>query len=204
MAFAVFGDGRSFEATTLFRNNNNESPTCHRNAFVGATDKASSLQQPSALSANIMMPVDSHRLPLSTMVKNGETLLTTAAGAAGEKTHTRSRAIAIKRANSNGRTSDDGEQPVSASAERMYDWATWRMYERITDHRRRHPIKNPYTHRPSAATGAAVYEDEEEADDRDQSSNDFRTSGGSRRPLTPVNGVDQEHFFDGEVFELEI
>ena len=99
MAFAVFGDGRSFEATTLFRNNNNnKSPTCHRNAFVGATDKASSLQQPSALSANIMMPVDSHRLPLSTMVKNGETLLTTAAGAAGEKTHTRSRAIAIKRA----------------------------------------------------------------------------------------------------------
>ena len=56
----------------------------------------------------------------------------------------RSRAIAIKRRSNNyfnmyGSSQYGGEFPTNQSentSEQMYDWATWRMYNRIVDHRR--------------------------------------------------------------------
>lgn len=170
-------------------------------------------QQPS-----VRMPLASVMLPEMTLEANSSN----AAAEQGATRARRSRAIAIKRPNASTNAhstssigdKDDGEQPVSASAERMYDWATWRMYERITEHRRRHPIKRSYTHEVSNSSarnnGSAYYdhdEDETEADfeARDQVNDKGLCTIGTRRSLmTPVNGVGQEHFFDGEVFELEI
>jgi hypothetical protein len=67
----------------------------------------------------------------------------------------------------------------------MYDWITWRMYTRITDHRRRFPIKTPYTHEPPV-------------------SNDLHKNHAEDRGDEPVIDPSDEHFFDGEVFELEL
>jgi hypothetical protein len=53
----------------------------------------------------------------------------------------RSRAIAIKRSK---RYSDDLASGHSEeSSEKMYDWATWRMYNRIVDHRRNQRLNAP-------------------------------------------------------------
>ena len=50
------------------------------------------------------------------------------------KSRPKSKAIAIKR---NNRYPEECSASLSeASSERMYDWATWRMYNRIVDHRR--------------------------------------------------------------------
>jgi hypothetical protein len=51
------------------------------------------------------------------------------------KSRPKSKAIAIKR--NNNRCPEECSASLSeASSERMYDWATWRMYNRIVDHRR--------------------------------------------------------------------
>ena len=51
----------------------------------------------------------------------------------------RSRAISIKRTtNANVNGVDDLEEIHGGSD---YDWATWRMYNRIIDHRQKYPVK---------------------------------------------------------------
>jgi len=117
------------------------------------------------------------------------------------QTTRRSRAIAIRRHQNNAFQNDDHDPPASVTTERMYDWATWRMYHRITDHRRRHPIKSPYPDGQQRPQCASANDDEDSSDHHDDyaGGNDFRND--RRRPLTPV---EHEHFFDGEIFELEI
>jgi hypothetical protein len=56
-------------------------------------------------------------------------------------TRPRSRAIAIKRSK---RCSDDMASGHSKeSSEKMYDWATWRMYNQIVDHQRNQRLNVP-------------------------------------------------------------
>lgn len=99
----------------------------------------------------------------------------------------KSAAIAIEKACNLGRE-EDNDQP-SLSAEKMYDWATWRMYTRITDHRRRFPLRQPYTHGPRASCNDAMFQEEEEEMD-----------GGKGETET-----DQpEYLLDGAIFELEL
>jgi hypothetical protein len=35
----------------------------------------------------------------------------------------------------------DDLDEIPGSGDRMYDWATWRMYNRIIDHRQKYPVK---------------------------------------------------------------
>ena len=54
----------------------------------------------------------------------------------------KSRSIQIKRTSRRG-SDDFSSSSVSAAAEEMYDWATWRMYHRITTARRSKASVNP-------------------------------------------------------------
>jgi hypothetical protein len=89
----------------------------------------------------------------------------------------RSRAIAIKRGD---RCAEDlAASQTEESNERMYDWATWRMYNRIVDHRRNQNFGVP---------------------------GPLPVSIPRSKPQ-PVAGLPQhvsDRTYDGEVFELEI
>lgn len=65
----------------------------------------------------------------------------------------------------------------SASTERMYDWATWRMYNRIVDHRRNQRMSSPSLAQPEATI----------------------TSTAMTLPHTT-----QDDYDHGEVFEMEM
>lgn len=87
----------------------------------------------------------------------------------------RSRSIAIKCPQPLGHgvmVEDD-----SASNERMYDWATWRMYNRIVDHRRNQRLPSPSMPQPGVYT----------------------TSNATTIPHAAIDDYDH-----GEVFEMEI
>ena len=78
----------------------------------------------------------------------------------------------------------------SASLERLYDYATWQMYTRITNYRQRYPCRQPYTHEPacvpsSARPAAEGYHNE-------------ASSGSTTKAKHHVQ------FLDGEIFELEL
>ncbi len=53
----------------------------------------------------------------------------------------RSRAILIKSTNSANVNVDDLEEEIHGDSDGMYNWATWRMYNRIIDHRQKYPVK---------------------------------------------------------------
>ncbi len=92
----------------------------------------------------------------------------------------RSRSIAIKtpqHASYASQSEISASEEDSASNERMYDWATWRMYNRIVDHRRNQPLPSP-SQRLS-----------------DPPINSFAMNASE---------PSSEYFHDGEVFELEI
>lgn len=92
----------------------------------------------------------------------------------------RSRSIAIKSPQAFGHVlqSDTiAAEEDSASTERMYDWATWRMYNRIVDHRRNQRLSSPSLPQPEPST----------------------TSNAMIMPHTTLDDFD-----DGEVFEMEI
>lgn len=101
-----------------------------------------------------------------------------------EKQRSRSRAIAIQK--SNGLNYEDALDEQTLSTE--YDWLTWRMYNRITEHRRRFPIK---------------YDSPVPV-----SSREVRGQEDDRKDAAPCDRVDatyqQERFFEGEVFDLEL
>ena len=80
----------------------------------------------------------------------------------------------------------------SVSNERMYDWATWRMYNRIVDHRRSQCISSSSqqqaagTSRSSIATDPPVYS----------------FGGAMNVPLDSISPTN--YVYDEEVFELDI
>jgi hypothetical protein len=106
------------------------------------------------------------------------------------KSRPRSKAIAIKR--NNNRCPEECSASLSeASSERHYDWATWRMYNRIVDHRRnqRHttmssslpPLAMDHHH----ANQGLTHPDDRMHADR------FQSRGAA------------DYIHDGEVFELD-
>lgn len=95
-----------------------------------------------------------------------------------------SRAIAIKK--SNRLLFDEVSEP-NCSTEQMYDWATWKLYHRITDYRRRYPIR--YTDSPVSVAAETRSRDD-----------DMKSSSCERIE----SGYEEERFFDGEVFDLEL
>mmetsp|Transcript_34973 Transcript_34973/g.69441 ORF Transcript_34973/g.69441 Transcript_34973/m.69441 type:complete len:306 (-) Transcript_34973:165-1082(-) len=71
----------------------------------------------------------------------------------------RSRSIAIKSPQLLGHVSQAdtvAAEEDSASNERMYDWATWRMYNRIVDHRRNQRLSSPSLVQPEASTALST------------------------------------------------
>jgi len=108
------------------------------------------------------------------------------------KTALRSRAIAIKKSRHVQDAFAEEESGADASTSEMYDLATWRMYSRIIDHRRRFPVKNLYGYHRHHHQGSypSVVAQEPRDDDTDKIE--------SRQPSS------EEHYFDGEVFDLEI
>lgn len=109
------------------------------------------------------------------------------------KTALRSQAIAINKSRDVQDAHVEEESAAGASTSEMYDLATWRMYSRIIDHRRRFPVKYLYGyHRHHQSDYPSVVAQEPGDDDSDKIE--------SRQPSADT----EEHYFDGEVFDLEI
>jgi hypothetical protein len=101
-----------------------------------------------------------------------------------------SRAIAIKR---NPVREVLDEDSVN---DRTYDWATWRMYNRIVDHRMKHPIK-AYITAPMNDVGAAV--------DVDDSHFKGLRNNSTETCLPGITDfLDPENYMDEEIFDLDI
>jgi hypothetical protein len=101
----------------------------------------------------------------------------------------RSKAIAIAK---NRHDVDHHPDQTCSSMERMYDLATWRMFARITEHRRRFPIR-PCTE-DALVTARYML-------NAPKISNESYETGTEKHPVS----TDQdEHFFEGEIFEMEI
>jgi hypothetical protein len=110
----------------------------------------------------------------------------------------RSRSIAIKRPSNDEKLEEIRQNSLAAE----YDWATWRMYNRIIDHRQKHPL--PYQHDESFTS-------------LDASSSSLHKDGWDsfRRPITncdenlttrslQAEQVQQYYPEYGEVFELDL
>jgi hypothetical protein len=99
---------------------------------------------------------------------------------------TRSRPIAIRR-----RTPDEGEES-EASCELMYDYATWRMYTRISSHRQKQSLRT-LQHPALAAPGGV--------EEQVVFTNQTPTQGSlGEEP----NLSSKDYVYDGEVFEMDI
>lgn len=113
-------------------------------------------------------------------------------------TATRSKSIAIVKKRPESVVMDDNIMQTCSSMERMYDWATWRMYNRITDHRRRFPVRYSYSLTKTSGMRTPSYMDPRACSNHDNDGvgdDDGRDSDSSNR---------EERFFDGEIFDLEI
>ena len=106
-----------------------------------------------------------------------------------ESGRTRSQAIAIKRCDSCDE--EFASSASGASAEQMYDWATWRMYIRIVDHRRNQSLRlqtalpPPAIEQVNASAKARV--------------------GFATHVSTPKDSFSlDDYIYEGEVFEIDI
>jgi hypothetical protein len=94
-----------------------------------------------------------------------------------------------------------------ASADRTYDWATWRMYNRIVDHRLKHPIKHPQAVAATASSPenpevATIIEDDSRFPPvRKGSSMPPPSVYDCRHEIVPVPEDDE---MDGEIFDFEL
>jgi hypothetical protein len=101
------------------------------------------------------------------------------------KSRPKSKAIAIKR---NNRCPEECSASLSeASSERMYDWATWRMYNRIVDHRR----NQRQSMRTSLPPLAMDHHANQILPHPDMHADRFESRGAA------------DYIHDGEVFELD-
>jgi hypothetical protein len=102
----------------------------------------------------------------------------------------RSRAIAIKRPSTNEQLDEIRQSTVAAE----YDWATWRMYNRIIDHRQRYPLNyhpnDSMSREDQSSTSAAGHGTKESTFPQE-----FENLPVSSEPTYPEYG---------EVFELDL
>jgi hypothetical protein len=119
-------------------------------------------------------------------------------GHCSTRSRIRSRSIAIKRPTNDEKLEEIRQNSLAAE----YDWATWRMYNRIIDHRQKHPL---------------TYQYDESAESLDASSSSLQKEGWDSfsRPITSYDGnlttvslegdeVQQYNPEYGEVFELDL
>ncbi|GKY99353.1 hypothetical protein MPSEU_000890400 [Mayamaea pseudoterrestris] len=111
---------------------------------------------------------------------------------------TRSRGIPIQRSPPSHASSEDSsssESPDDACKE-TYDWATWRMYNRIIDHRAKYPVNASYLYSssPGASTGHSPHFSSPLIDGMVTPFDDLRSQ--LLRNEAPV--------LEGEVFHLEM
>jgi hypothetical protein len=98
----------------------------------------------------------------------------------------RSRSIAIK----HSRLQQQEEHEASSQeSEKMYDYATWRMYNRIVDHRRNQPLQTGFPGTLQVPMNL------------NQAYANTRTAQAA---AAPIDHLSQDYIHDGEVFELEI
>jgi hypothetical protein len=139
-------------------------------------------------------------MSLTLLDSNVDRLRETAEDDGPRKSRTRSRAIAIKPNSSNkfhrahnDVVGDDENLGNTPTCDKMYDWATWRLYHRIIDHRQKYPLSPAYYESDASSdaspTSTAAFEDHVFA----PASSMKQTS--LRQPDSTL---------DGEVFELEI
>ena len=101
----------------------------------------------------------------------------------------RSRSIAIKQNKESPPSEDYASSKDEESSEKMYDWATWQMYNRIVDHRR---TSN------SCQKGLTVPSLQAKAFGNTRSSTNAYDSSSKMDRLSP------DCLHDGEVFQLEL
>ena len=99
----------------------------------------------------------------------------------------RSRSIAIKKNAQLPPSADFESCQDEESSEKMYDWATWRMYNRIVDHRR-----NQKGFVPEPISLPAIH------------SKAFANTRSAHAVLGPADRLSPDCPHDGEVFQLEI
>lgn len=103
----------------------------------------------------------------------------------------RSRAIAIKR--SSREVNLDEIRENTATAE--YDWATWRMYNRIIDHRQKYPLNYHHEECSSGATSLAL---------KHGMSGSHMTLEGSNQTISALSAHQKDYSHYGEVFKLDM
>ena len=104
-----------------------------------------------------------------------------------------SKAIAIQRTDPNKMTDENDATTISSS---MYDWATWRMYNRIVDHRQKHPVRNKQLYEDPAIVPSPMN------DSFGRSTAPLHNMVPSPGTVTPP--LQEEDYLDGEVFNIEI
>lgn len=102
----------------------------------------------------------------------------------------RSQAIAIKR-------TEEKVDEIRESSTAEYDWATWRMYNRIIDHRQKHPT----TYTVDESEGTSGTKAEHEANAPLASPNSNLLGNGAMTSSSP-HATDYSQY--GEVFELDM
>ena len=108
----------------------------------------------------------------------------------------RSRAIAIKKPASAQETRElDDEEMRICSNERMYDWATWRMYHRIMEHRLKHPVGTDYDSEAQPGMGSPT----------PTTRNAFLPMVAHENiQIAPAAHIHFDDLLEGEIFELEM
>jgi hypothetical protein len=81
----------------------------------------------------------------------------------------------------------------SSSLKILYDYSTWQMYARITDHRRRFPCGKLYT-----------YEIPHSQLITNSSCSEGSTTDAVVEKTFQAASDHQEHFYEGEIFDLEL
>jgi hypothetical protein len=113
----------------------------------------------------------------------------------------RSRAIRIKRTSQQASKSNvDDLDDIPGSSNIMYDWATWRMYNRIVDHRDKYPIKASQETVP----GDVDVEQRAHVASSQWDHSSFNGNLIADEAIYPALFRHSDHLLDEEVFELEL
>jgi hypothetical protein len=108
----------------------------------------------------------------------------------------RSRSIAIKRPSNEEQLEEIRQNSLAAE----YDWATWRMYNRIIEYRKKHPL--PYVHEDNAESFDATSVNLTNTDGPDSSSD--CTIIDNENQLIQDEILQQHYPEYGEVFDLDL
>lgn len=165
----------------------------HKNQILLVSHNSSSKEQSHQNMASTMTahPFSTEYLPSRQM-----NLINSTRGHYPSRSRIRSRSIAIKRPTKEEQMEEIRQNSLAAE----YDWATWRMYNRIIEHRQKHPL--PYVDEDNSASSEATSSAFINVEGPDSSSfpivsDDENQSLDEEKP--------QQHYPEyGEVFDLDL